>query len=673
MDKNDADRVALASLTLEKPLPPQPDAEVSDYGASPALCLTLLGSMQARDANGNDVLPRFRKSCAVLAILALAAPGPVLRSHLINLLWSKRDTDQGRSSLRQAVLRLREALGPAARLLQVERSQMRLSNTGLRVDVLPAVSTGPAPPDRLAQWQGLLLPDLFGLDPAFDRWLRRQQLDLAQRARGAAEVTLAEASEPAATAAAARHLLTIDNAHEGAWRALIGAHAARGDRAAALSAFEQCRAALVEQYRVAPSPETTALVDDLRATIALSHDALPVHASVLIAPGRHRPRIRLRLGVAPLRGDAAAGTAELAAALTEELIVTLSRFRWLGCVPCASGQRHHDTDFLLDGKVQRSADRLRVSVCLTDVRSGAQVVWAERFDRDVTDIFALRNWFASVTVAQIELRLWLWDHQRCGASDATPRTPQDMVRLAVPALYRLDRERFMTAGRWLHRSVELDPDDPSAHAWSVQWYLHCVGQGWAADAAAGTRRAQDLAEHAIRLDPDDARGLTLAGHARAFLHHRPDEALRLHERAMLANPSLPLSWCLSGLALSYVGDCAEGIRRIRHAQALLPGDAFDFFNEMALCVSNLLRGEYEVAAAAGRRAITLNPRFSSSHKAYLAAMGHLGCDDTTAASRAALAELEPNFSVAQAISRSPFATAEGRMLYAEGLRAAGLR
>ena len=119
--------------------------------------------------------------------------------------------------------------------------------------------------------------------------------------------------------------------------------------------------------------------------------------------------------------------------------------------------------------------------------------------------------------------------------------------------------------------------------------------------------------------------------------------------------------------------CQSRAVRIRHGRTLSPGDPLDYFAEMALCIANLLSGEYEAAAASGQRAIALNPGFSSSHKGYLAAMGHLGRRDAAAASLATLLKLEPGFSVEDAVRRSPFATAGGRALYADGLLTVGLR
>ena len=658
-----------SALWINRAVSQSYDAPAATPHPFPSLQVNLLGPMAARDADGDDRLPRVRKTRALLAILAMAAPEPVTRAQLTALLWSRRQPPQARGSLRQALRELLVTLGPASRLLLIDRTQVALARKGLQVDAWELAAAGPARPDSVALWQGVLLPDLVGLDPAFDQWIGTQRQYLARRARTAAETVLAGATNATSVIAAAERLLGIEPTHEAAWQALIRAQAGCGERTAALASYERYCVTLSAHCQAGPSSETAALVAGLRA--APARPALQPTVATRM-PRRQGTRTRLRLGIVALRGADPETDATLAAGLTEEMIVAFARFRWLGCVPCPAEQADHDVDLLLTGRVQRSGDRLRVLLRLMDLHRGGEVVWAERFDRTITDLFAFQDEVTSATAARIEPRLWLWEELRTGAYDRPPSVPRDLVRLAVPALHRLDRPRFLAAGACLDRAVALDPEDAPALAWAAQWHLFCVGQGWATDPAAGMQRAHDLAERAVQIDPEDARGLTLAGHVRGFLNRRPEEALRLHERAIAANPNLPLTWCLFGLAQTYAGDCAEGIRHIRHAQALSPDDPLDYFHEMALCLSYLLRGEYERASTAGRRAIEINPDFSSAHKVYLAAAGHLGRLQDSTASRAKLLDLEAGFSVGQAVTRCPMVLPAARTLYAEGLRAAGL-
>jgi DNA-binding SARP family transcriptional activator/tetratricopeptide (TPR) repeat protein len=626
------------------------------------------------DVDGKSLLPRVRKTRAVLAILALATPEPVLRSSVIALLWSRRGLSQARGSLRQAVHELRLALGPAASLLRSEGASLALKGDGLHVDVRLTQQTSPAHPDTLALWQGQgqVLGDLIGLDPAFDRWLSEQRQQLWQCMRVVGEAVLAKVSGPDAAAAAAEHLLAIDPAHEGAWRSLIRGHAERGDQVAAIGAYERCQAALASQCQLGPSEETTALVTALRQESAPLPAPTATLDSAIGVLRRPVASSRIRLGVVHLRSGGAAGMAELVAGLAEELIVALSRFRWLACIPCQRNQTEGNVDLVLDGAVLRDGDRLRVLLRLTDLRVGGEVVWAERFEHDISEIFMLQDQLANAAAARLEPRLWLWEGERIGARGAAPRTAQDLLRLAAPAVYRLDHRRFTAAGRLLDQSIELDPDNAAAHAWGAQWYIFAVGQGWASNPTADIQHARRLAERAVLLDPEDARGISLAGHVWGFIDRRPDESLSLHQRALKLNPGLPLSWCLSGLAHIYAGDCDTAIEQIRHAQRLSPRDPLGYFFEMALALAHLLRGDPANAAEVAKRAITLNRGFSSSHKTLLAALGHLGDHEAAKDMHAALLRLEPKFTLEQAVHRTPIATSSGRALYAEGLRRGGL-
>jgi DNA-binding SARP family transcriptional activator len=650
--------------------PPACPRAVEEIAPGVLLRISVLAPMTAHGADHASVLPRVRKTRALLAILAMASPKPVPRSVLAQLLWSRRASEQARGSLRQALRELHLALGPAAgKLLRIERTSVALSNAGLELDARVMALAGPVHPERLALWQGTFVPDLIGLDPAFDKWVNERLTELRQWALTAAEAILAEVVDADEALGVAEGLLRIDATHEAAWRAVIRAHAERGDRAAALNAYEACQTALFEHARIAPSPETTALAKRLRAT-------MKAPAEIPERDDSRRPRrasaaTRMRLAVAALRGRADDCTAELGAALGDELAAALARCRWLGCLACHD-QQEPDAEFLLDGAVRRHGDRVRVLVRLLDLRAQRQVVWSDRYDDDLSDIFAMQDRIAGMTVARLEPQLWLRESARVARDGYIPQTAQDLVSAAVPAMFRLDFGAFHAAGKLLTHAVAEDPGNASAHSWAAQWHILALGQGWAPESATSIDGARELSARAMHLDPDDARALTLAGHVRGFIDGRPDEALALHERALLINPHLPLSWCFSGLAYAYNGDFDEAIRRVNHAMALSPGDPMTYFYQMSLCLPLLLRGERELALAAGRRAIALNPGLSSSHKAFLATVGHLGRTDEARYSRSTLLELEPGFTVEEAVRRSPLRSPAARTIYADGLRAAGL-
>src|ERR1700722_847217 len=632
--------------------------------------------MQARNPDGRSFLPRSPKTRAVLAMLAMAGPRQVLRNQLTALLWSRREREQARASLRQSVHELRVVLGPCAdRLLQADRDHLRLLDKQLWVDARVLAAATVAQPDGFALFQRTLLDDLTGIDAAFDRWLEDELQRLTRHARSLADTLLTVQCETSATIDAAERLLFIDPCHEGAWQAFIKAHKVQGDRAEARLPYHRCNAALADAG-LTPS----------RATEELEGCMTPVQ---VLAARDLRPRggnRGIRLSVLPPRVLDGDRLDALSLGLAEEITAALSRFRWISCVdatllptiaglakPSELARQRLDPDFLLDSTLQRSGNRIRIIIRLIDVHAGGNVAWVRRFDGAMDDLLVLQSNVAAETSAQVDLELLILEGERMVSRGLRDATAYDLTLGAIPAIYRLKSSGFQAAGKMLAAALAIESDNAAANAWSAYWHVLLVGQGWAGDPVAATQRAGELAERAVALDRGDARALALVGHVRGFLHRRPAEACALHERAISLNPNLPLAWCFSGVANSYLDQHEEAIERIAQAQRLSPHDPHAFFFDMALTMPHLLRGEFDTVVTLGRRAIELNPSFSSTYKGYLAALGHLGRDHDASRVLARLLTLEPSFSIRDAVERSPMIRADDLALYAEALRRAGLR
>ena len=227
--------------------------------------MRLIGQMEAWTLTSENVLPAGRKTRALLAVIALSSPRPALRGRLAELLWSRRPEEQARASLRQEIHRLLESLAPAGtEILMVTRDHLSLRPGVVWVDVEEVMRATTDQPASLSLLDGDLLEDLDGIDPTFDAWLTTERERLRDRARTVAEALLREQVEPEAAIPAAQRLLQIDRAHEGAWRALMRAHAARGERGMAIQAYDRCRAVLADLLDAAPSAETQKLLAEIR-------------------------------------------------------------------------------------------------------------------------------------------------------------------------------------------------------------------------------------------------------------------------------------------------------------------------------------------------------------------------------------------------------------------------
>ena len=706
-------------MSIQAELVLSPDPPPSRAGPQPVLAVSLFGATRAVDISGQPVLPRARKTRALLAILAMHAPRPVLRLQLTAMLWSRREPEQARASLRQARHELQAALGPrCASLLIADRHQLALSDRGLWTDVGALARAGADQPDALELYRPHLLADLSGVAPELDRWIATEAARLGRLARALARAVLDAGDRPAAMVAAAEHLLAHDPTDASAWDALIAALMRSGDRAGAAEAELRRRIALTPPSGPPPtaSPGSATLTPDpaWEAAFAMPDGpSLTAWAAEAAAPGPSAPphdpppdpRVQedaggaaratwtgnatargLRIGVIGLRalpgGAARDQAAALAAGLSEELVAALAGFRGIACIPLgvvgmlagglaeAPDWRDADLDLLLDGVIQSNGAQVRVRVRLLDFAAGGDVVWATRFDRPFDDLLALQDELAGETVAQLESQLLRWEGTR--GRHGTDPIAQRLLRAAVPGLLRLDRRAFMRAGRLLEAARQLDPEDASVHTWLAYWHLFAVGQGWTDDAPAARRLVRRLADTAVALDPGDARALALAAHVRGFVDRDPVAAESLHARAADANPNLPLGWSLSGLNLAYRGCQDEAIRRSGLARRLSPQEPLGYFFDTALAVPHLLRGENAIAVQFGSAAIAANPEFSFADETQLAALGHLGRREEAAEVRDRLLTLEPGFSVSQALEGAPIQDPEGRARYAEGLRLGGL-
>ena len=261
--------------------------------------MQLIGQMEAWTLTSESVLPAGRKTRALLAVIALSSPRPARRGWVAELLWSHRPEEQARASLRQEIHRLLEALAPAGfEVLLLTRDHLSLRPGRVWVDVDEVMRATTDQPAALSMLDRDLLEGLDGIDPTFDAWLTTERERLRDRARTVAEALLHDQVDPEAAISAAQRLLQIDRAHEGAWRALMRAHASRGERGMAIHAYDRCRAVLADLLDVSPSADTQNLLRKSAVPRAAAFDFAgttgPRHHNLRPPPHRCRRRSLLR-------------------------------------------------------------------------------------------------------------------------------------------------------------------------------------------------------------------------------------------------------------------------------------------------------------------------------------------------------------------------------------------
>jgi DNA-binding SARP family transcriptional activator/TolB-like protein len=670
-----------------------------------AVRVRLIGQMGAWTIANESVLPSGRKTRALLAAIALSAPRPALRGRLAELLWSRRPEDQARVSLRQEIQFLLKALGAAkTEILQVTRDHLSLKTGVVWIDVQEVMRATVSHPASLSLLDGELLEDLDGTDPSFDMWLTAERERLRGRSRDVAEALLREQTELGPIIHAARRLLQIDRTHEESWRALMRAYAAQGERGMAIQAYDRCHVVLADLLDAEPSAETRKLMTEIRGPSSKQLPMRPVPrpapppAAIVAVPDTDVEEAShpggARVGVHPMK---CIGLSEeisyLGPSLANEITMALSRFRRVCVVATGSlakfardkcdGAAIRESlgiDFLLDGTIQYSRNKLRISLRLIDLCANNQVVWARRLDRQADDLLAAQEDIASVVVAQIDAAMMQAEVKR-GAERQTAGTSAhnlagtsayDLIVRSIPLLTRLERDAFMRGGEQLERAIVLEPEHAGAHSWYASWHTLLISQDWAFDVAAASVRANDLAKRAIVLEPTAAAGFSVAGHVRAILFRNLNEAAALHERALALNPNLPVAWALSAITCAFQGELHEAERRFHRYKALSPIDPFSFVFDGLFVMVHLLKHDHHATLTAGRAVTQLNPLCTQGYKPYLAALGHLGLGQEAEIVSRRLLAMEPNFTVERFLSTSPFERPADRDHYATGLRLAGV-
>ena len=267
--------------------------------------------------------------------------------------------------------------------------------------------------------------------------------------------------------------------------------------------------------------------------------------------------------------------------LTEDILTDLSRFRELfvisrntsfkykgQAVDVKKVAREIGVQYVVEGSVRKAGNRVRVTVQLVDAESDHHV-WAERFDRDLEDIFALQDEITSAIVATLPGRLEAAARNRAERKPPANMVAYECVLEAKVLHHRSTGTDNAKALSLIERAIELDPKYGHAHAWKACILGQQWSYGWCADQAATERAIGRELGIALELDENDSdvhRILAAVGVVRNDL----DTAMYHQQRALTLNPNDDLIVVQQGEILTWLGEAAEGSEWIRRAMRLNP-------------------------------------------------------------------------------------------------------
>ena len=515
--------------------------------------LILLGQFECLLPSGTRISLSMRKAEVLLAYLALTPGLRHPRERLINLLWSDRSEEQARNSLRQCLSAIKKSLGETADLvLLVDRTSVSLVPGLIEVDVheferLATLGDYESLVTAADLYQGEFLEGISIRDAACQEWLdserarfRRQFIEILSNL---AETQLVSHDFSNAIKSAER-LVDQDQLGESGWRLLMRSYYEHGDRNHALMAFKRCSDTLRKELDVEPETATVELRDQIAGG-----ETSPAPAPVTKPPVDATASTEYSIAVLPF--DNLSGDPEqeyFSDGITDSIILNLSLFPGLQVKSRNSSfafkqqikslgeiSKELEVDYVVEGSIRKSADRIRITVQLIEGATGNQV-WGKRYDSNLGDLFGLEEELSRAIAATVTGRIESELRRIAIAKGATDQLAYDLLLAGTYHMNKFDAPSMITAIDYLKRCLELDPDNGRAHAFLYFCYSMNWLERWVEDFETAFKLAGEHAKRAQVLAPDI--GIAQVAYAEYLIFRRDfEQAMRYAERALAINPN----------------------------------------------------------------------------------------------------------------------------------------
>jgi adenylate cyclase len=324
--------------------------------------------------------------------------------------------------------------------------------------------------------------------------------------------------------------------------------------------------------------------------------------------------------------------------------------------------------FVLEGSVRKAGNRVRITAQLIDAGSGGHL-WAERFDRDLTDIFSTQDEVVERIVGALAVKLTQGEVQRLRRRATANVQAYETWLRARELLSRSTRDAIAQAKVMYRRAIEIDASFAPPQAGLSLAVIAEYVSDWAEDPAEALNEAERWSRRACELD--DQEPLSLIALGSVLLWRRDhDGALAEFRRMIALDPNSAQGHSATGLALMYAGRATEALESFALAMRLdphYPGIVLHFMAQ-----TNFSLGNYEAAAKQLLERIGRTPGTDSSRMLLAACYGHLGRTDEARAMWAELMKINTDFSLAQRARVLPYKEPGDFQRIAEGLAKAGL-
>jgi tetratricopeptide (TPR) repeat protein len=327
---------------------------------------------------------------------------------------------------------------------------------------------------------------------------------------------------------------------------------------------------------------------------------------------------------------------------------------------------------VLEGSVRKAANRVRVTGQLIDASNGNHL-WAEKYDRELADIFALQDDITSRVIGSVAPQILVAEAARVQRKPPQSVDAWDLVMQAVPHMWRMSTDEHARAQELLQRAIALDGNYAHAHALLGWTYVTMFNLDTRRPIGEWTDRALATGATAATLDDEEpwAHLVLGLGHAR---RRRPQLAFRHLTKSVELSPSFALGYAGLGYALACGGQPESGLQALEEAHRLSPRDPFLAIYAPTVRYMALFALErYEETIAVCRATTASHPHHAGAWRLMTVSLGLLGRVDEAKDALAHTLTLQPDLSSAHVEINTVYANPEDRSRFLEGLRKAGLK
>ena len=310
--------------------------------------------------------------------------------------------------------------------------------------------------------------------------------------------------------------------------------------------------------------------------------------------------------------------------MVEEITTALSRFKWLFVIARNSSftfkgkavdvkevGRRLGVRYVLEGSVRKASGKVRITGQLIDAVTGAHI-WADRFERDLTDIFALQDEVTVAVVSVIQPKLLQTEIAMATRRRPENLTAYDFYLRALQQFYLTTREGVAEAIRLAHRALDLDPRFGFVAALAGASHMRNVIWGYAADPQLDRKEAVRLLHLALSIDDGDPDTLAWASVTSAFMVGDCESEIEMADRAVALNPNSFLAGGCRGQVYRIAGLPEEAVRSFEHAICMSPVDPRLHLTFAGMGMAFIELRRFNEAIVAAKKAQRQSPSYSAS-------------------------------------------------------------